>query len=130
MRCLLHPPCHTCRSATVFSGPVQDLRQRGYNQSRLITGVLAKQCQVPLEQGNLRRTRWTEPQTSLDAAKRRDNVRGAFAVRDPRMVEGKRVLPVDDLFDTGSALRACAEGLREAGVADVVRETVARSVPR
>jgi len=83
---------------------------------------------VPLELGNLRRVRWTEPQTSLDAADRRSNVSGAFAVRDPRRVEGKRVLLVDDVLTTGSTLRACAEPLREAGAAAIFAVTVARGV--
>ena len=104
------------------------LRQRGYNQSQLIGAVLAKQWRVPLEVGNLRRVRWTEPQTSLDAAERRGNVGGAFAVRDGRRLEGKRVLLVDDVYTTGSTIRACAEPLREAGVAALYVVTVARSL--
>ena len=172
--CLTHPPFHICRSATLFSGPVQELihrfkyghrvhlsqplglltaralaafcseaapdlivpvplhrkrlRQRGYNQSQLIGGVLAKQWKVPLEVRNLRRVRWTEPQTSLHAEDRRVNVRDAFAVRDPRRMEGKRVLLVDDVLTTGSTMRACAEALRQAGVTDVFAVTVARSL--
>ena len=106
------------------------LRQRGYNQSQLIGAVLAKQWKLSLEVGNLRRVRWTEPQTSLDAADRRDNVSGAFAVRDPRRLEGKRVLLVDDVYTTGSTIRACTEPLREAGVAALFVVTVARSVPQ
>jgi ComF family protein len=172
--CLIHHPCHICRSATLFAGPVQELvhrfkyghrvhlsqplglltalalapfcseaapdlivpvplhrkrlRQRGYNQSQLIGGVLEKKWRVPLEVGNLRRIRWTEPQTSLDAADRRSNVSGAFAVRDPGRVEGKRVLLVDDVLTTGSTLRACAEPLRAAGAAAIFAVTVARGV--
>jgi len=104
------------------------LRQRGYNQSQLIGAVLSKQWRVPLEVGNLRRVRWTEPQTSLDAVDRRDNVRGAFAVRDPRRLQGRRLLLVDDVLTTGSTIRACAEALGEAGAAAVYVVTVARSV--
>jgi ComF family protein len=104
------------------------LRQRGYNQSQLIGGVLSKQWKVPLEVGNLRRVRWAEPQTSLHAEDRRVNVRDAFAVRDPRRTEGKRVLLVDDVLTTGSTMRACAEALRQAGAAEVFAVTVARSL--
>ena len=126
----LAPFC--CQTAPGLIIPVplhrKRLRQRGYNQSQLIGGVLAQQWKLPLEFGNLRRVRWTEPQTTLDAADRRENVSGAFAVRDPRRLEGKRVLLVDDVYTTGSTLRACAESLHEAGVAAVFAVTVARSV--
>lgn len=172
--CLIHPPFHTCRSATLFDGPVQELvhrfkygrrvhlsqplglltaralapfceeaapdlmlpvplhrkklRQRGYNQSQLIGAVLGKEWGVPLELGNLRRIRWTEPQTGLDAADRRGNVSGAFALRDPQRVKGKRVLLVDDVLTTGSTVRSCAKPLREAGAAAIFVVTVARGV--
>ena len=104
------------------------LRERGYNQSQLIGAVLAQRWGAPLELGNLRRIRWTEPQTSMDASQRRENVSGAFAVREPRRVEGKRVLLVDDVLTTGSTIRACAEALREAGAEAICVVTVARSL--
>jgi len=102
------------------------LRQRGYNQSQLIGGVLEKQWGVPQEVGNLRRLRWTEPQTSLDATDRAHNVRGAFGVRDAKRLAGKRVLLVDDVLTTGSTMRACVDALREAKVSAVFAVTVAR----
>ena len=172
--CLIHRPFHTCRSAAVLDGPLQDLihrfkygskvhlsqalglltastlqtfgvdaaadlilpvplhrkrlRQRGYNQSQLLGEVLAKKWKVPLEIGNLRRIRWTEPQTTLDARDRVSNVSGAFEVRDAGRLAGKRVLLVDDVLTTGSTIRACAETLREAGAAAVFAVTVARGV--
>lgn len=104
------------------------LRQRGYNQSQLIGAVLAKQWKVPLEVGNLRRLRWTEPQTALDARDRATNVKGAFGVKDPKRLEGKRVLLVDDVVTTGSTVRACVDALREVDVAAVCAVTVARGI--
>jgi ComF family protein len=126
----LAPFCSEAEPELIVPVPLhrKRLRQRGYNQSQLIGGVLSKLWKVPLEPGNLRRVRWTEPQTSLDAAQRRENVSGAFAVKVPRRVEGKRVLLVDDVFTTGSTIRACADPLWEAGVAAVYVVTVARSL--
>jgi ComF family protein len=104
------------------------LRQRGFNQSQLLGEVLAKKWRVPLEIANLRRIRWTEPQTSLDGKDRVHNVKGAFAVKDAKRLEGKRVLLVDDVLTTGSTMRACVESLREANVAAIFAVTVARGV--
>jgi ComF family protein len=102
------------------------LRQRGFNQSQLIANVLEKQWKVPLEVGNLRRIRWTEPQITLDATARVANVKGAFAVEDAKKLKGKRVLLVDDVLTTGSTMRECAEALRDAGAEAVFAVTVAR----
>ena len=128
----LAPFCSTAAPDLIVPVPLhrKRLRQRGFNQSQLIGQVLAKKWRVPLEIGNLRRVRWTEPQTSLDARDRVSNVKGAFAVKDSRRLEGKRVLLVDDVLTTGSTMRACAESLREAGVAAIFAVTVARGIQR
>ncbi|GFO53269.1 amidophosphoribosyltransferase [Geomonas sp. Red276] len=104
------------------------LRQRGFNQAQLLAKVLGKRWRVPVETGNLRRIRWTEPQTTLDAEARKRNVAGAFEVKKGERVEGKRVLLVDDVLTTGSTMKECAEALLEAGAADVVAVTVARGL--
>lgn len=104
------------------------LKERGYNQSQLLGAVLAKRWKVPLEVGNLRRLRWTEPQTGLDAKERAGNVRGAFGVKDARRLEGRRVLLVDDVVTTGSTMRACVDALREVDVAAICAVTVARGL--
>lgn len=58
-------------------------------------------------------------QKRLRAQARRENAGGAFFVRRPKTVAGKRVLLIDDICTTGSTLSACARILREAGAADV-----------
>ena len=126
----LAPFCAEAAPDVIIPVPLhrKRLRQRGYNQSQLIGKVLEKQWKVPQEVGNLRRLRWTEPQTSLDANHRARNVKGAFGVREPKRLEGKRVLLVDDVLTTGSTMRACVEALREAEVAAIFAVTVARGV--
>ena len=128
----LRPFCHAAAPDLIVPVPLhrKRLRQRGYNQSQLIAQVLEKQWRVPLSIGNLRRIRWTEPQTGLHAGDRVSNVAGAFAVKDRKRLEGKRVLLVDDVLTTGSTMRACAEALGEAGAAALFAVTVARGVPK
>lgn len=103
------------------------LRWRGYNQAVLLGEILAREWGVPLQRDNLRRIRWTEPQTHLAAAERARNVRGAFAVRNRDVLAGKRVILVDDVFTTGSTVEECAATLQRAGVAAVYVVTVARA---
>ncbi len=103
------------------------LRQRSFNQAVLLAEVLAKYWQLPLCRTNLQRIRWTEPQISLDARERRANVRGAFAVASAELLNGKRVILVDDVYTTGSTVAECAKVLRKAGAAAVYVVTTARA---
>jgi predicted amidophosphoribosyltransferase len=55
-------------------------------------------------------------------------VRGAFALRPGRSVEGRRLVLVDDVFTTGATVRECARILRREGAARVDVLTLARVV--
>ena len=63
----------------------------------------------------LRRVRWTAPQTHLSRQGRRENVRGAFALRRGVEVRDKRILLVDDVLTTGATANEAAGVLRKAG---------------
>jgi len=93
------------------------LAQRGYNQALELARPLAQAWQLPLQPGWLRRLRDSAPQSQLDAAERRRNVRGAFLA--DTAVLGRRVLLVDDVVTTGSTARAAAKALLAAGAAQV-----------
>lgn len=109
------------------------LASRGFNQSAWLAGALARRSGTPLCVDLLKRTRRTPTQGGLSARARRRNVAGAFTVRPRRagLVQGKRVLLVDDVLTTGATLSACTRALKRAGarhvdilvLARVVRET-------
>jgi ComF family protein len=98
-------------------------RARGFNQAE----ALASHLGLPWTNA-LRRRRATLSQTDLPAARRRANVRDAFAVRREDQVDRLRVLLVDDVSTTGATLDACAQVLRRAGAAEVRALTAARVV--
>jgi ComF family protein len=102
-------------------------RERGFNQSWLLSRRVAAAWQVAARADVLTRTVATAPQTALGAAARRLNVGGAFRVRRPELVAGRHVLLVDDIMTTGATVGACAGALREAGAATVGVVTVARA---
>lgn len=104
------------------------LRSRGFNQAVLLGELLAREFHLPLERRALQRVRWTEPQISLSADERRENVKGAFSVTDCAAVAGKRVMIVDDVLTTGSTVEECSRMLKRAGAAEVMVVTVARAV--
>jgi ComF family protein len=102
-------------------------RQRGFNQA----ADLARHLGVPARRA-LRRKRPTATQTALPAARRRDNVRGAFALVERQAgLHGSTVVLIDDVSTTGATLDACARVLKEAGgVREVRALTAARVVTR
>jgi predicted amidophosphoribosyltransferase len=73
--------------------------------------------------------RKTTQQARLRAALREHNVRGAFAVADDgRVLEGARVILVDDVTTTGATLRETARVLRDAGVKKIVGAVAATAL--
>jgi ComF family protein len=125
---LQQPLCLTLVQEADLLAPVplhpSRLKQRGFNQAQLLAQAFPE---APLERELLARQRHTPPQTSLRTSKeRRDNVKGAFTVPRPELVEGKSVLLIDDVFTTGATVKECAKVLRRAGAREVNILTVAR----
>lgn len=111
-------------------------RQRGYNQSVLIAESALRELRrtrpawkLTAAHDALRRVKNTEAQFSLTPKGRRRNLQGAFAVADSRVISGREVLLVDDIYTTGATARACSRVLREAGAAKVWVATVSRAQP-
>lgn len=94
------------------------LRSRGFDQTLELAAPLARALHLPLVDGILMRMRETAPQSRLDAAARRRNLRRAFAVREG-IVLPTHVALVDDVMTTGATLHAAADALRRAGVTRV-----------
>jgi len=99
-------------------------RERGFNQSALLAERLARAVGARVESRWLVRARDTAPQTDLDAAERRANVRGAFVASTA--VAHRDVALVDDVLTTGATASECARVLRGAGARSVGVLTVAR----
>jgi len=103
-------------------------KERGYNQSALLTKKLSYYSQIPLIENCLVRTKNTIPQVQTSTAEDRAiNVSGAFACRDRRL-EGKYVILVDDVCTTGSTLDACAVALKNNNVSSIWGITIAREI--
>jgi ComF family protein len=95
-------------------------RERGYNQSALIARAVGERLGVPVEERVLQRLKNTQTQTRLSAPERTANVAGAFRVRIPETVAGRRIALVDDVVTTGATADACAEALLTTGASEVL----------
>lgn len=104
--------------------------KRRYNQAGELAREVAKAAGRP-EAATLDllvRTRRTPTQEGRSRGERFANVSGVIAVPPRRraLIEGRRVLLIDDVLTTGATLSACAEACREAGAADVAMLAFAR----
>ncbi|HKP35932.1 MAG TPA: ComF family protein [Pyrinomonadaceae bacterium] len=103
-------------------------RARGFNQAALLAHELARLTHLAVDEYSVARSLHTERhRAGMDAKARRESVDGAFVVRHPKLISGRRVLLVDDVFTTGATVSACAAVLKEAGAAEVNVLTIARA---
>lgn len=104
------------------------LKSRGYNQSEIL-------CNELIDTGKVNTTILARPedtphQTGLGRKHRLENLKGAFKVTDKKVVKGKTILLVDDIYTTGSTLNECASTLKSAGASKVLGLVLARAKPK
>lgn len=104
------------------------LWRRRFNQSAELARHVAKGAGLTFAPLALSRIKATKSQVGLGPKERRDNVRGAFRVKENRRieVEGRHVLLVDDVFTTGATVSSATRALKRAGAKDVDILTFAR----
>ncbi len=107
--------------------PVKE-REREFNQAERLARILGEATAIPVASKLLKRTVPTPSQTRLTRKQRADNMKGAFALRKPQKLAGKRFVMIDDVFTTGATTSACAKVLLKAGAECVAVWTLARGV--
>ena len=124
------------RELTVVAVPLfgANRRIRGYNQSALLADAAIRRMRtlrpgwtLKAEHRALTRVRETQSQFGLTPRERRQNLKDAFMVPDPALVEGREVLLIDDIYTTGATARECSRTLRRAGARRVWVATLARA---
>jgi len=107
----------------------QRLAERGYNQAWEIARLLGREMGIDARPTLLRRTRDGAHQVDLPLARRRTNLRQAFAVDAARAASlgDRHVALVDDVMTSGATLREAASALLDAGAARVDAWILART---
>lgn len=101
------------------------LRQRGYDQVRLLAEAVSPELGIPAEP-LLNKFRDNQANSSLKTPEeRRANVLGAYKAVDQARIRGKRVLLLDDIITTGATASECARVLLTAGAEEVIFAAVA-----
>ncbi len=88
--------------------------QRGYDQAEMIATHLSVLLDIPCK-SVLKRVRDTNPQFKLSARQRKENIRGAFVLKDGADVAGKNILLIDDIYTTGITASEAMRPLKEGG---------------
>lgn len=104
------------------------LWQRGFNQSALIAGELAKATGLRSESRLLKRVKRTPALKGMSLSQRRKIVAGAFNVDPSAELAGRTVVLIDDVLTTGSTANACARSLKLAGAGRVELVSWARVI--
>jgi competence protein ComFC len=104
------------------------LRERGYNQSRLLAQELGKLTGLPVVDDCLIRQQHAMPQArTATVNERRSNVVNAFTCHDQRL-QNKPVLLIDDVATSGATVDACAAALKASGATSVWALVLAREI--
>ncbi len=101
-------------------------KERGYNQSMLLSKAIGENYGLPVRDDLLFRVRDTKTQTDLSERERKSNLKDAFSASSG--CKGKRILLIDDVCTTGSTLSACAKALRLSGASGIYALCAAAAV--
>ncbi len=110
--------------------PIHFLRmlKRKYNQTSFISKIIGKKSKKQVLYSTLIRKVATKSQGHLSAKARKLNVLGAFKVKNPNKIKGKKIILIDDVFTSGATVNECAKILKRNGARKVFVLTFARVI--
>lgn len=105
---------------------IKKQKGRGYNQSEELAKELSEVFKIPVISDNLIKIKSTKPQMELSKEEREKNLLGAFQIKNPAEMAGKKIFLVDDVYTTGSTMAECAKVLKSNGAKQVWGIAIAR----
>lgn len=103
------------------------LKWRGFNQAEELAKNLSINWGLPLLSDCLIKIKKTPAQTDLSEKERKDNMRGAFSVKNAEKIRSKKILLIDDVYTTGATMEEASRALKKAGAAEVWGVVAARA---
>ena len=105
--------------------------ERGFNQAECIADKVATLVNKPVDNQSLsRKIHSPMHRASMDRKARELSVKNAFEVTRPKLIEGRSILLVDDIFTSGATVSNCARALKKKGATSVRVLTLARTIMR
>ncbi len=107
---------------------IKKRKKRGYNQARaLAEGVSRETGWKIIQKGSIERARKTKTQTGLTLEERSKNLKGAFRITEPSLIQNHHCIIIDDVFTTGATTFELAKTLHEVNQIPSGILTVARA---
>jgi ComF family protein len=104
------------------------LLERGFNQAAVLAKILSAETKIKLdEQSLIRKIHTPMHRAGMDTKARESTVKNAFEITRPKLINGKKIVLIDDVFTSGATASACAKVLKKAGAERVYVLTLARA---
>ena len=104
------------------------LFERGFNQAAVIGLKISKYSGIRLDDASfIRKVHTPMHRAGMDRKARAMTVKNAFEVVRPKLIEGKDVILVDDIFTSGATASNCSRILKRSGASTVNVLTIARA---
>ena len=100
-------------------------KARGFNQVDLISKYLAGEIPRALCKNKITEKKETSKQALLEKRSRKKNIKGAFIIRDKKIIDRADCIIVDDLVTTGATMNELRHTLLKAGARKVISISIA-----
>ena len=86
---------------------------RGYNQTEVIADQLEKTLKIKHLKKCLIKIKPNQKQSTLTERQRTENVKNVYKLENKNEIYNKRILLLDDIYTTGSTVKACVKELKK-----------------
>ena len=90
-------------------------KERGYNQSELISKEIAKNISGLEFRSLIKKVKNNPKQSLLNENERIDNVKNAYEAINKQIINNKQIVLFDDIFTTGNTVNECSRILKQSG---------------
>jgi competence protein ComFC len=104
-------------------------RERGFNQSEIISKGVCEFLNIPLRNDILVRKKYTLSQTKLKREERIANVGNAFEIKGEHDLKKYNIFLLDDVITTGSTISSCARILKSSEPKSIIAVSLAYVKP-
>lgn len=103
-------------------------QSRGYNQAHLIASLFSQQSSLTYDDSVIVKAVKQNSQVGKTGSQRRKSLNGSFNLTQPKLIEGKRILLIDDVLTTGATCNEICRLLKAAGAKEIIVMTLTLSL--